>query len=198
MKYTELAPGIVVYENVIENYNDLIKDIEDSVEMKAINWKSASIKSGDNIEVNVNSRDTSIIGIPYYDAPTIDTTTPTSLFLTNLSKLFYDSFIKYENHYKNLYGVSTHWHDSYSLLKYSIDQKFTNHIDDHKDYIRRISTAYYLNDNYSGGEIIFPRFNIILKPKPNTFLIFPSNYVYNHSVNIIEDGTRYAVVSWLK
>ena len=75
---------------------------------------------------------------------------------------------------------------------------FSNHIDDHKDYPRRVSTVYYLNDNYTGGEINFPRFGITFKPKANQMIVFPSNFMYNHSVSPVIEGNRYAVVSWLR
>jgi predicted 2-oxoglutarate/Fe(II)-dependent dioxygenase YbiX len=55
-----------------------------------------------------------------------------------------------------------------------------------------------MNDNYSGGEINFPRFGISYKPAANEILMFPSTYVYNHSVSEVTEGTRYAVVSWMK
>jgi predicted 2-oxoglutarate/Fe(II)-dependent dioxygenase YbiX len=53
-----------------------------------------------------------------------------------------------------------------------------------------------MNDNYTGGEISFPRFGITYKPKANELLMFPSNYVYNHSVAEVTAGNRYAVVTW--
>jgi len=79
-----------------------------------------------------------------------------------------------------------------------VGQKFVNHIDDHTDYHRRMSTIYYINDNYEGGEIEFPRFNVKYKPVANDFIIFPSNYMYNHSVSPVISGERYAVVSWAR
>jgi predicted 2-oxoglutarate/Fe(II)-dependent dioxygenase YbiX len=100
--------------------------------------------------------------------------------------------------YKKEYNIGTEWHDSYGILKYGPGQKVVNHIDDNHKYHRRISTVYYLNDNYSGGEITFPRFDITYKPVANEFLIFPSNYVYNHSVIPVTEGIRYSVVSWLR
>ena len=61
-----------------------------------------------------------------------------------------------------------------------------------------MSWVYYINDDYTGGEIVFPRFGITYKPAKDELLIFPSTYVYNHSVLPVIEGTRYAVVSWLR
>jgi predicted 2-oxoglutarate/Fe(II)-dependent dioxygenase YbiX len=97
-----------------------------------------------------------------------------------------------------MFGCQTTWHDQYGILKYGVGQKFTNHIDDHINHHRRISTTFYLNENYEGGEIIFPRFNVKYKPKKNELLVFPSTFVYNHSVSPVLEGERYAVVSWMR
>ena len=54
-----------------------------------------------------------------------------------------------------------------------------------------------MNDSYTGGEIVFPRFNLTIKPEADAMIMFPSTYVYNHSVLPVTEGTRYSVVSWL-
>lgn len=197
MQKTEIGPGIWVYDNVIQNYESLPKDIEDSVELKAVSWHVATVQSYDKPGIDTNSRDTSAIGIPYRTSGEVDYSNATSTFYFELAKIFYSSFDMLERDYMNYYGVNFSNHYPWDILKYGVGQKFTNHIDDHPDYLRRISTVYYMNDNYSGGEISFPRFGISYKPKANQLLIFPSNYVYNHSVSPVTDGTRYAVVSWI-
>jgi hypothetical protein len=194
----EIAPGIVLYDNVIPNSQELHIDIEQGMESANIEWVSASVKEGDSNHVNPKSRDTMTIGVPYSDSIKDDYANFSASFFTTLSNMFLESFDPIEKDYKGMYGISTTWHDTYGILKYGIGQKFTNHIDDHTDFHRRISTVYYINDDYEGGEINFPRFNITIKPKGNQMILFPSTYTYNHSVNEVTLGTRYAVVSWLK
>jgi predicted 2-oxoglutarate/Fe(II)-dependent dioxygenase YbiX len=194
----EIAPGIVVYSNVIPNSENLASDIEEGIVSSGKEWIPASVKEGDNSKVNTNTRDTSTLGISYSGKILDDFTNFPSAFNSTLNNMFFENFDKIEKDYQASFGIYTTWHDSYGILKYGVGQKFTNHIDDHPDYHRRISTVYYINDNYSGGEIIFPRFNITFKPKANQMIIFPSTYVYNHSVSPVLEGTRYAVVSWMK
>jgi predicted 2-oxoglutarate/Fe(II)-dependent dioxygenase YbiX len=88
-------------------------------------------------------------------------------------------------------------HEGYTILKYSVDQKFNLHVDDHPDFTRRVSMVYYPNDDYEGGEITFNNFDITYKPKSNELIIFPSNFMYSHSVSPVTSGTRYAVVTWI-
>jgi hypothetical protein len=196
---TEIAPGIVVYSQVIPNSENLYNDIEEGMASTNIKWEQAAVKEGDAPTVNTKTRDTDTLGVTYLGK--IDDTTIGSVsdfFYTSLNNIFFKSFDPIEKDYMSMYGISTDSHDYYGILKYGKGQKFTNHIDDHKDYHRRISTVYYLNDNYTGGEINFPRFNITFKPAANQMIFFPSTYVYNHSVSEVTDGIRYAVVSWMK
>jgi len=196
----EIAPGIVIYSDVIIDSDNLYNDIEEGMVSAKIEWQSARVKEGDETNiVNTMTRSTSTIGIPY-SGKIEDLVSQTFFeeFHANLNNLFFKNFDPIEKDYMSEYGIKTNWHDQYGILKYGKDQFFTNHIDDHPDFHRRISTIYYLNDNYSGGEINFPRFGITFKPKANQMILFPSTYVYNHSVSPVIDGERYAVVSWLR
>jgi hypothetical protein len=198
MQKEELAPGIVLYSNVIPSYKDLINDIEDSTSLGTIKWGNAEVHSDDDNTLNKNTRDTSVIGVPYKTDLLEGFPYPGSAFDTTLSNLFFKYFDPIEKDYIRTYNSIIDWHDSYGILKYGKGQKFINHIDDSPAATRRISTVYYINDNYSGGEINFPRFGIKLKPQANQMILFPSSFIYNHSVNPVEDGTRYAIVSWLR
>jgi hypothetical protein len=199
MNKEEIAPGVVVYSDVIPNSENLYKDIEEGMMSAGLQWGAAEVKEGSDPMVNTKTRDTSSIGVNY--SGKIDNTISNSIpetFFINLNNLFFKNFDPIEKDYMNTYGIGSEWHDSYGILKYGAGQQFTNHIDDHPSYHRRVSTVYYLNDNYEGGEINFPRFNITFKPKANQMIVFPSTYVYNHSVSPVVQGERYAVVSWLK
>lgn len=194
----EIAPGIFVYSDVISHNETLIDDIEEGLASLSKKWVPASVKEGEYSKINTTTRDVNSFGIPYSGKILDDFTNAHSSFDSELNNIFFKNFDPIEKNYQSAFGISTQWHDSYGILKYGVGQKFTNHIDDHPDYHRRISTVYYMNDNYSGGEISFPRFNITFKPKANQMIIFPSTYVYNHSVSPVLEGTRYAVVSWMK
>jgi Rps23 Pro-64 3,4-dihydroxylase Tpa1-like proline 4-hydroxylase len=195
----EIAPGIVVYSNVIPDSKSLYSDIEEGMISAKIEWKDAFVKNSKDVELDPTTRNTKTIGVSY--SGKIDETEDSdmsSLFFINLNNIFFEHFDPIEKDYLQSFGIGTTWHDSYGILKYGEGQFFTNHIDDHPDYHRRVSTLYYLNDNYSGGELNFPRFNLSFKPKANHMVVFPSTYVYNHSVSPVTEGERYAVVSWMK
>ena len=196
----EIAPGIVVYSDVIPNSEHLYIDIEQGMTAASIQWQGAKVKEGNETDtVNTMTRNTLTTGVIYKGKiEDSQSTNIAEMFQTNLNNIFFEHFDPVEKDYMNTYGVFSEWHDVYAILKYGERQRFTNHIEDHPSYHRRISTVYYLNDNYTGGEINFPRFGITFKPKANQMIVFPSTYVYNHSVSPVIEGERYAVVSWMK
>lgn len=190
----EIAPGIVLYSDLIESHSTLINDLEDGMLSAGLSWISAGVDGG----INTKVRDTSSISVPFIEGIDNNSNNFIEAFNKSLSNIFYQTLVMAEKDYMAEYGVAFLEHDSYQILKYGKGQYFTNHIDDHPKYHRRVSSVYYINDDYEGGEINFPRFNISYKPKANQMIVFPSTYVYNHSVSEVISGTRYSVVSWIK
>jgi len=197
MNYREIAPGIVVFSDVIANSENLPLEIEEGISVSNLNWSKAYVKSGDEIKIDDSTRSTETIVIPHIKEPSQDYSSTTASFYTTLSNLFLESFAPIEAEYKAMYGVDVRTHEQYSILKYGVGQNFVNHVDDYFEGPRRMSHVHYLNEDYTGGEIVFPRFGITYKPKANESIFFPSGYVYNHSVNPVISGQRYAIVSWL-
>jgi hypothetical protein len=57
----------------------------------------------------------------------------------------------------------------------------------------------FLNDDFVGGDIEFPKQNIRIKPKPNTLIIYPGDAEFVHKKHVISTGTRYIIDSfWTK
>lgn len=101
--------------------------------------------------------------------------------------------------YAKRYGICEElWHEGYSLLKYSSGEEYKPHYDGSTDIGRALSCIVYLNDDYTGGELEFVNFKIKIKPEPGMMLVFPSNYAYMHTSTPIEEGTKYALVTWIK
>ncbi len=195
----EIAPGIVIYRNIKNSYLNFIEDIEESLSLNetGLNWIEPHILKDGKDVIDYSVRNLHVFHCSYPKLKKIEPENVKEIFDYNLGKKLYEFMHPVEEDYKSMYGVKTKTHDSYQLLKYGEGHFFSNHLDDDLTYPRTISTAWYINDNYKGGEINFPRFNLSYKPEKNSMLIFPSTYVYNHSVNKVYNGTRYAVVSWL-
>jgi hypothetical protein len=54
-----------------------------------------------------------------------------------------------------------------------------------------IGTVFYLNDDYEGGELYFPKQGIEFKPKAGAGYFFPGDMNYIHGVRPVTSGARY-------
>ena len=87
------------------------------------------------------------------------------------------------------------------LLKYEEGGFYIPHIDHFEDSCRTLSFILILNNDYEGGELQFhnPTTGEIykkIKGNPGSLVVWPSNFMYTHSVNIVTKGTRFSIVAW--
>ena len=103
------------------------------------------------------------------------------------------------------------WNDSYrfieepQLVSYSPGERYTEH-NDSEEFIdgrwkkvvdRDYTVIFYLNSDFVGGELVFPEQGVSISPKEGSIVLFPSNHIYPHEVMPVQDGVRYAIVSWI-
>jgi predicted 2-oxoglutarate/Fe(II)-dependent dioxygenase YbiX len=87
------------------------------------------------------------------------------------------------------------------LLKYETGGFYDWHTDHAGDVIpRTLSCILFLNDDYEGGELMFQdpqgKNEITIKPKSARLIIWPSNFMYPHTVKPVTTGLRYSIVAW--
>lgn len=87
--------------------------------------------------------------------------------------------------------VNNNFVGEHLLRKWSKGSKMQPHIDTDAQKHLHIVCMYYLNDNYDGGEIVFPDYNLKIKPKSNSLIMFPGNENYVHGVLEVLKGFRY-------
>ena len=107
------------------------------------------------------------------------------------------------------YGIEITESEVPQILSYSIGGHYTPHIDGEslwqapdgeviwkKSTDRDISMVLYLNDDFEGGDFIFPDHHIRVRPEPGMLVCFPSNHHYKHGVEPVTRGNRYSIVCW--
>jgi predicted 2-oxoglutarate/Fe(II)-dependent dioxygenase YbiX len=97
-------------------------------------------------------------------------------------------------HYERLWHFSIKYKEAFNFVKYMPGEFFKIHADHGPFYTCTVSAIVYLNDDYEGGELEFPRHGLTVKPKAGDIMLFPSNYVYEHASLNISSGIKYAVV----
>jgi predicted 2-oxoglutarate/Fe(II)-dependent dioxygenase YbiX len=63
---------------------------------------------------------------------------------------------------------------------------------------RDISTVLFLNDDFEGGEFVFPKYRIRIRPEPGLLVAFPSTHHYLHGVEPVASGERVVSVCWMR
>lgn len=56
---------------------------------------------------------------------------------------------------------------------------------------RDLSSVLYYNNDYKGGEIYFPKQDLLIKPEPGMFICFPAKDEFPHQVKEITSGYRW-------
>ena len=100
-------------------------------------------------------------------------------------------------------GIDCRNIQSLEALKYEEGGFYKLHHDHGFTVPRTLSLIMCLNNDYEGGELIFhepkkgPGKIRTVYPKPGRVIIWPSTFLYPHSVEKVTKGTRYTIVSWL-
>jgi hypothetical protein len=86
------------------------------------------------------------------------------------------------------------------ILKYENTGFYTWHVDHFAEIPRTMSCILLLNNDYEGGNLCFRNPDGSgeweLEVKPNRMIIWPSNFLYPHTVKSVTKGKRYSVVAW--
>jgi len=64
------------------------------------------------------------------------------------------------------------------------------------EVLNECSSILYLNEDYEGGELYFEEFDMLIKPKANQLVFFPSGSEFRHEVKPVISGDRYTLASF--
>ena len=108
------------------------------------------------------------------------------------------------------YGLSIESWEPPQLLVYPEGGHYTYHVDAEARRFepgkkaewcriadRDISLILYLNEEFEGGGLYFPKYNLTVRPRTGTVVTFPSCHEYVHGALPVTQGVRYVIVSWL-
>jgi hypothetical protein len=187
------ALGINVYKNVFGTgqCNSIIKALEDNLSGgKKYSWQGAMVTEGH--EAILEARDCLDFKIGQ------GCLGPEDIYNKELYKVHkqsFDGIYPCVEDYGHYWGVVMRYYEVFNYVKYEGTGKhFAVHADHGPAYVTTVSAVAYLNDDYEGGEIVFPRFNLSIKPEPGDLVVFPSTFIYEHSSEPILNGTKYSIV----
>jgi len=178
---------ISVHDNFLklEHISSLVKWLNGQkfTEAQTIDGLQKEIRSAASINLDSNSN--SLTNVHWFN------------FLVNKFRQLinnYNSFLKSETNVTIIREIIA--------LKYDEGDYYKIHTDNHTKFPRTLSIILFLNDDYKGGSVSFycakknQEISKVL-PKAGRVIMFPSNFMYPHTVNNVEKGCRYSIVSWI-
>lgn len=192
----ELAPGVWVYRdaikkdlNVIDRLNAIGNSaIEDND--KRFEWTFGYVGYSDKIPEYRDCEDIKVgdIGTPR----------------TNTEKLVHDlwkdlklSHTPAVDDYCQKYNVKMNYWEVMNCIRYGEGQHFQEHADHGYSYSATVSLVAYVNDDYEGGELYFPKLKLNIKPRAGDLYIFPSTYLFSHRAMPVKSGMKFSIVTML-
>ena len=192
----ELFPGLWVYRDVIKKELDVINrlnQISESAKKENNSRYSWTFGYVGYLQKKPEYRDCEDIKIGNNKNPQ-----------TRTDFLAYDLWrdIKKEkklaaDDYCQKYNVEMNYWEAINCIKYVPGQHFQEHADHGFSYSATVSLVGYINDDYEGGELMFPKLNILIKPQAGDLYIFPSTYLFSHRAMPVISGTKYSLVTML-
>ena len=175
----------VVPEQVLETFTKICKE--------RLTYEDGSVVGTDNPVVDKKIRNTKI-----WDLKNIDEESLTSVHWCN----FYGSI--FENYFRRYFN-ELNVNDPFRLLtiqvlKYNVGGHYKFHVDHGLSTPRTLSSIFLVNDDYEGGDLMFQTTsadkNLTIKKIKNRLIVWPSNFLFPHSVQPVSSGERYSIVSW--
>lgn len=189
-----LAPGIVVYKNVLKKDIEIIDKIESvlSSTSNPYKWREATVGYGFK---KPDYRDCVDFKFRKDDLHNTDEGTE---ILKDMWQECYDVMSEAVKDYCLIYNVTElqYW-EVMNFIRYNEGQHFQEHTDHGYSYTSTVSLVGYINDAYEGGEIYFRLQDLMYKPSEGDLVIFPSNFMYPHRAMPVTSGTKYSVVTML-
>lgn len=174
MELKMVAEGIGVIDGVFLQNEELIALSETG------EWREGTAGNGVNPEVRITD---------------VHDLNPES----DLHKELLETIIASINEYgKNYPSLRITQGEHLRIMRYPEGGFYAPHADSGPENGRTLSISLFLNDDFEGGELVFPKQGVTIKPKAGQIVLFPSNFIYIHESTKITSGVKYSVVSWFR
>jgi hypothetical protein len=183
-----LGLGLHVYHNTfsLDDANRYINTLESNLSAGGkYKWSEAQVTNS-----------TTPIKKAKYKQENLGPRDETNSELIDLHEEIYQKLKYCIDDYAKYWGINVVYYEAFNFVKYEgAGTHFNIHADHGPAYNCTVSAVIYINDDYEGGDLKFPRLdNLVYKPRVGDIAVFPSNYIYEHASLPMESGTKYCVV----
>jgi len=192
----EIAPGILVYHDVLPKELDIINRLESVLgkdNSSYYNWQEAYVGYKQRMPeyrdcVDFKFKKTDIQGDQSENS-------------LKLQQIWQDCFdrqnLAVQDYCKRFNIHNLRYWEAFNFIKYEPGHHFMEHHDHGFSYNCTVSLVAYLNDDFEGGELFFRLQGINYVPKTGDVVLFPSNFMYPHQAKVVHSGTKYSLVTML-
>lgn len=187
------ALGINVYRGAlsVEECKNYINTLESHLNGQT-QWQWASAQVTNSAEADISARNAKDFK---FNSKGLGPRTEENSALYDMHSGIFSRVKPCVDDYGRYWGVGIQSYEAFNFVKYEgAGTHFKIHADHGPTYVTTISIVVYLNNDYVGGELWFPRFNLSFKPEPGDIVVFPSTYIYEHASQDMISGTKYSVV----
>lgn len=190
LSYILIRPNVINEQGLKEIREHIER--EKKIDLSVFDPKESNRTGGKEWVVNKEVRDTQLVDMGPIQPKIID------LFKSTVKEII-----------NPFYGIQIYESEIPQILSYSVGGHYLPHIDGEslwqtpngeliwkKSVDRDISIVMYLNDDYEGGDFVFPDLKVRIRPEPGMLVCFPSNHHYKHGVEPVTKGKRYSIVCW--
>ena len=183
----ELGNDILYFKNIIPN--EIISEMESLVEERREIIFSRDLRHAEFPFEGIRGR------IEIYKYPELMDRVNT-FWYDNIENQMYDHYFKYLNNQSQIEGYKKHartdWKDLF-IQVYNDLNTFELDGNIHCDF-SGITFVACINDNYGGGDLVFPKQNVNINLKKGDLVLFPGSYTHPHGVTKLISGERIVMV----
>lgn len=197
MKCDVIAPCINYYQEVFDasEFIELIEK-ESQKDWPRLSWMRSSI--GDEENQNTVSDYRSSMTLSLNPITTDENLVEELDLIRNVFFKIWKNIDDLVWDYRKNYQLFLSRNEGLSVLRYSDGSQYHLHADASPLNGRQMSMVAYLNDDYIGGELEFPFFNLKIKPSSGSLILFPSSYAYSHIAHPVTKNIKYSMVTWFQ
>lgn len=120
-------------------------------------------------------------------------------FDSKRNKIVNDLFEKIKKEINNILKKDIYVYTGFNTIYRSVvGQAMKTHSDSGLGPKFKYGIVLYLNDDYTGGEIFYPKIEVEFKPEAYSLVLHPAHEAYRHGVKEVSLGTRYSMTSFLR
>jgi len=189
MEKVNIDKNIVLVKNIVtpEESSFLINMIENATEQEWAGYKNNVDSNGIEINAAYGNWKTQMLNLEF--APNL---------LERARVLLDDIQERCNREIKENYGKDYVVDNLYSIYRFQEGDMMHEHHDSGLSPKIKNGVVIYLNDDFEGGEIYYPKVKIEIKPVANALLIHPANMIYRHGVKPVTSGSRYSLAGFAR